>query len=91
MSQTWDARLIWVKEQHGKLLALYWLPIQHKRKYKARFLVNPSSDTTILILYDILFYFIYIAPGPKVTTLRDNGFDGSRKVLSLRSLVACFK
>ena len=47
----------------------------------------------LIILYDILFYFIhvYIAPGQEETTLVDNFFDGSRKVLSLWSLVACIK
>ena len=47
----------------------------------------------LIILYYILFYFIhvYIAPGQGKRTLGDNFFDGSRKVLSLWSLVACFK
>ena len=46
----------------------------------------------LIILYDILFYFIhvYIVPGQGQTTLGDI-FYGSRKVLSLWSLVACFK
>ena len=37
----------------------------------------------LIILYDILFYFIhvYIAPGKEETTLGDNLFDGRRKVL----------
>ena len=36
----------------------------------------------LIILYDILFYFIhvYIAPGQGETTLGDNFFDGSRKI-----------
>ena len=43
--------------------------------------------------YDILFYFmhVYKAPGQGQTTLGDNVFDASRKILSLSSLVACFK
>ena len=47
----------------------------------------------LIILYNILFYFkhVYIAPGQEKTTLGDNVFDGSRKVLSLDHWVACFK
>ena len=47
----------------------------------------------LIILYDILFYFIHVykAPGQEETTLGDNVFDASRKVLSHWSLVACFK
>ena len=55
----------------------------------------------LIILYDILFYFIHIyiyiyiyiykASRQKETTLGDNFFDASSKVLSLWSLVACFK
>ena len=39
----------------------------------------------LIILYDILFYFIHVykAPGQEETTLGDNCFDASRKVLSL--------
>ena len=46
----------------------------------------------LIILYDILFYVIhvYISPGQEETTLGDIFFDGSRKVLSLSSLVGCF-
>ena len=47
----------------------------------------------LIILYDILFYFIhvYITPGQEETNLGDKFFDGSRKVLSIWSLVACFQ
>ena len=35
------------KEGHDKLLTLHWLPKFHKRPYKARFIANISSCTTI--------------------------------------------
>ena len=55
--------------------------------------VSRKIPLTHLILYCILFYFIpvYIAARQVETTLGDNLFDGSGKVLSLRSLFACFK
>ena len=57
------------------------------------FVPVPEDPFHLIILYYILFYFIhvYIVPGQEEITLGDNCFDASRKVLSLRSLVACFK
>ena len=36
-----------VNEDH-KLPTMYWLPKLHKRPYKARFIANSSSCTTII-------------------------------------------
>ena len=35
-----------IKEKQDRLPTLYWLPILHKRPYKARFIANSSSCTT---------------------------------------------
>ena len=35
------------KENHDKVPTLYWLPKLHKKTYKARFIANSSSCTTI--------------------------------------------
>ena len=37
----------------------------------------------LIILYDILFYFIHVPQGKRRQPLGDNFFDGNRKVLSL--------
>ena len=42
---TWFA--VYVKERQDRLPAMYWLPKLHKRPYKARFIANSSSCTTI--------------------------------------------
>ena len=36
-----------IKAKHDRLPTLYWLPELHKRPYKARFIANSSSCTTI--------------------------------------------
>ena len=36
-----------VKERQDRLPTMYWLPKLHKRPYKARFIANSSSCTTI--------------------------------------------
>ena len=36
-----------VKERLDRLPTMYWLPKLHKRPYKARFITNSSSCTTI--------------------------------------------
>ena len=36
-----------VKERQDRLPMMYWLPKLHKRPYKARFIANSSSCTTI--------------------------------------------
>ena len=38
-----------VKERQDKLPTIYWLPNLHKRLYKARFIANSSSCTTIYL------------------------------------------
>ena len=35
-----------VKERQDRLPTMYWLPMLHKRPYKARFIANSSSCTT---------------------------------------------
>ena len=37
---------LFVDEDHSKLPTLYWLPILHKRPFKARFIANSSACTT---------------------------------------------
>ena len=37
-----------IKEKQDRLPMLYWLPKLHKRPYKARFIANSSSCTTVL-------------------------------------------
>ena len=38
-----------IKEKQDRLPTLYWLPKLHKRPYKARFIANSSSCTTIVL------------------------------------------
>ena len=38
-----------IRENQDKLPTLYWLPKLHKRPYKARFIANSSSCTTIIL------------------------------------------
>ena len=42
---------VFVDEDRGKLLTLYWLPKLHKRPYKSRFIAKsrPSSTTDNLL------------------------------------------
>ena len=39
------------KENQDKVPTLYWLPKHHKKPYKARFIANSSSCTTIVKRY----------------------------------------
>ena len=57
------------------------------------FIYQFRKDPFCLIILYILFYFlhVYTAPGQEETTLGDNCFDGSKKISSLWSLVACCK
>ena len=41
----------YVKERQDRLPTMYWLPKLHKRPYKARFIANSSSCTTIELSY----------------------------------------
>ena len=36
-----------VKERQDRLPTMYWLPKLHKRPYKARFIANSSSGSTV--------------------------------------------
>ena len=38
-----------IEEKQDRLPTLYWLPKLHKRPYKARFIANSSSCTTIIL------------------------------------------
>ena len=51
----------------------------------------PVPERSYFVWYLFYFIHVYIAPGQGETTLGDIFFYGSRKVLSLWSLVACFK
>ena len=37
---------VYVRERQDRLPTMYWLPLLHKRPYKARFIANSSSCTT---------------------------------------------
>ena len=79
---------------HGHTTTWYKFWQQFKAFIIPTILYQFQKDSfCLIILYDILFYFIhvYIIPGQEERQPLRTFFYGSRKVFSLWSLVACFK
>ena len=58
-----------VKERQDKLPTIYWLPNKlHKRPYKARFIANSRSRTTIELSKLLFVYLTAVSPVPIGTT-----------------------
>ena len=68
-----------VNEGQDKLSTMYWLPKLHKRPYKARFVANSNSRTTIELTKLLVLTFCLTAIKSHVIRYCETVYETSNK------------